>query len=63
MEQPIWNALDCHTHIESGRKYVGLTSRTMERRWSQHIIQANFLRVADSIFPMLFENMEKKLFP
>ena len=30
----------CHTHIESGRRYVGLTSRTMERRWSQHIIQA-----------------------
>jgi hypothetical protein len=30
----------CHMHTESGRRYIGLTSRTMERRWAQHIIQA-----------------------
>jgi hypothetical protein len=30
----------CHTHIESGRRYIGLTSRTVERRWSQHCAQA-----------------------
>ena len=30
----------CHTHIESGRRYVGITSRTMERRWAQHCCQA-----------------------
>ena len=27
----------CHTHIESGRKYIGLTSQTMEKRWKNHI--------------------------
>lgn len=30
----------CHTHTESGRRYVGLTSRSMERRWSQHVVQS-----------------------
>ena len=30
----------CHTHIESNRKYVGLTKRSMERRWAQHCTQA-----------------------
>lgn len=31
----------CHTHTESGRRYVGLTSRTWQKRWSQHVNQAN----------------------
>ena len=30
----------CHTHTESGRRYVGLTKRTWQRRWSQHVCQA-----------------------
>lgn len=30
----------CHTHIESGRRYIGQTKRTMERRWSQHVSQS-----------------------
>jgi len=30
----------CHTHIESERRYIGITSRTMERRWSQHVTQS-----------------------
>jgi len=30
----------CHTHVESGRRYIGLTSRTMERRWSDHCYAA-----------------------
>jgi hypothetical protein len=30
----------CHIHIDSGRRYIGLTKRTMERRWSQHCVQA-----------------------
>ena len=30
----------CHIHVESGRRYVGLTSRTMERRWTDHVSQA-----------------------
>lgn len=27
----------CHMHIESGRRYIGLTSQTMEKRWKNHI--------------------------
>jgi group I intron endonuclease len=27
----------CHTHIDSKRRYIGLTSRTWQRRWSDHI--------------------------
>lgn len=30
----------CHTHVESGRCYVGLTSRTWQKRWSQHVTQS-----------------------
>ena len=30
----------CHTHIESGRKYVGLTSQTILQRWNQHVSKA-----------------------
>jgi group I intron endonuclease len=33
-------AIYCHTHIETERRYVGLTKRTIERRWSQHVCQA-----------------------
>lgn len=27
----------CHTHVESQRKYVGLTKQTMLKRWNQHV--------------------------
>lgn len=27
----------CHTHIESGRRYVGLTKLTMMKRWNRHV--------------------------
>ena len=27
----------CHTHISTGRRYIGLTSQTMEKRWKNHI--------------------------
>ncbi len=30
----------CHTHVESGRRYIGLTSQTMERRWEKHVYAA-----------------------
>jgi len=41
----------CHTHIESGRRYVGLTSRTMERRWSQHVTQSKSSKSGRWHFP------------
>jgi hypothetical protein len=30
----------CHTHNESGRKYIGLTKYTMMHRWNQHVSQS-----------------------
>lgn len=39
-DKPVKFTIYCHTHIESGRRYIGLTSRTMERRWSQHVCQS-----------------------
>jgi GIY-YIG catalytic domain/AP2 domain len=27
----------CHTHIASGRRYIGITAQTMEKRWKNHI--------------------------
>jgi len=29
--------LYCHTHIESGRRYIGLTCKTMMARWNGHL--------------------------
>jgi hypothetical protein len=37
--QKIWT-LYCHTHVESGRRYIGLTFQTMEKRWKKHIYAA-----------------------
>ncbi len=31
----------CHIHIDSGRRYVGLTKKTMERRWERHVQDAS----------------------
>lgn len=30
----------CHTHIESERRYVGLTKKTMLQRWNAHVLDA-----------------------
>jgi hypothetical protein len=30
----------CHTHVESGRRYVGLTRSTMMKRWAYHVYDA-----------------------
>jgi len=52
----------CHTHIESGRQYIGLTSRTMERRWSQHVIQAKHLKGNRSYFANAIRKYGKDAF-
>ncbi len=41
----------CHTHVESGRRYVGLTSQTMERRWASHVTKAKSSRGGRWHFP------------
>lgn len=36
----VWT-IYCHTHTESGRRYVGLTKLTMMKRWNSHVYTAN----------------------
>lgn len=52
----------CHTHIESGRRYVGLTSRSMERRWSQHVSQARSTKDGRWHFPNAIRKYGKDAF-
>jgi len=35
----VWT-IYCHTHIESGRHYIGITKKTWRQRWDQHVSQA-----------------------
>lgn len=30
----------CHTHVETGRRYIGITQKTWQHRWHQHCAQA-----------------------
>lgn len=38
--KPVRYTVYCHIHIESGRRYVGLTKLTMMKRWNQHVYNA-----------------------
>lgn len=38
--KPVRFAIYCHTHIESRRRYIGLTKKTMMQRWNQHLAKA-----------------------
>lgn len=40
----------CHTHVATGRRYVGLTERSMGRRWSQHVTQSKYAKSRRSHF-------------
>jgi hypothetical protein len=33
---PTWT-IYCHTHVETGRHYVGLTKKTVDSRWRDHV--------------------------
>ena len=52
----------CHTHIDSGRRYVGLTKRTMGRRWSQHVCQARSSKGGRWHFPNAIRKYGKDAF-
>jgi len=36
MGTPRWTVY-CHTHVATGRRYIGLTKLTMMKRWNQHL--------------------------
>ena len=38
-DSPKWT-IYCHTHIDSGRRYIGLTRQTWQARWDAHVYQA-----------------------
>ena len=40
---PKW-LIYCHTHSETQRRYIGQTSQSLERRWSQHCSQVPHLK-------------------
>lgn len=41
----------CHTHIESGRRYIGLTKQTWQKRWKNHVYAAKSSKGGKWHFP------------
>jgi len=58
---PVWTVY-CHTLITDGRRYVGLTARTMERRWSQHVCHAKNSKGGRWHFPNAIRKYGKDAF-
>jgi hypothetical protein len=52
----------CHTHIDSGRRYIGLTSQTMLHRWNQHCAQAKSSKGGRWHFPNAIRQYGKNAF-
>ncbi len=52
----------CHTHVESGRRYIGLTSRTMERRWNEHVSKSSGSKGGRWHFPNAIRKYGKEAF-
>jgi hypothetical protein len=52
----------CHTHIESGRRYIGLTKHTMLHRWNQHCAQAKYSKGGRWHFPNAIRKYGKDAF-
>ena len=44
MNSPLVFTIYCHVHVESGRRYVGLTKLSMTKRWNSHVYTANRLK-------------------
>ena len=40
----------CHTHIASGKRYVGQTQAGLERRWDDHVRHASTLKMSHIVF-------------
>jgi len=52
----------CHTHVESGRHYIGLTKYTMMHRWNQHCAQAKSSKGGRWHFPNAIRKYGKDAF-
>ena len=52
----------CHTHVESGRHYVGLTKKTWQKRWIQHCSQSKSSKDGRWHFPNAIRKYGKDAF-
>lgn len=50
MEPERWT-IYCHTHVDSGRRYIGLTKQAMMKRWKNHVHAAQHSRDGRWHFP------------
>ena len=48
--KPLKWTIYCHIHIESGRKYIGLTKHSMAKRWNRHAYDAIKFRYLNNYF-------------
>lgn len=52
----------CHTHVETSRRYVGMTAQTMERRWASHVTKARSSKGGRWHFPNAIRKYGKDAF-
>lgn len=52
----------CHTHIATGRRYVGLTSKTMLARWNDHVYKSKSSKGGRWHFPNAIHKYGKNAF-
>lgn len=52
----------CHTHITSGRRYIGLTKNSWRQRWDQHISRSKYSQGNRSYFICAIRKYGKEAF-
>jgi len=52
----------CHTHVESGRRYIGLTKHTMLQRWNRHVYNSKSSKDGRWHFPNAIRKYGKEAF-
>ncbi len=52
----------CHIHKETGRRYVGMTSRSWRKRWNDHVCAAQFSKGGRWHFPNAIRKYGKDAF-
>jgi hypothetical protein len=50
----------CHTHIATGRRYIGLTKMTIEKRWYAHLYSSKLVRNGKPRYKSHFANAIRK---
>lgn len=50
----------CHIHVESNRRYIGLTKHSMLKRWNRHVYSANKIKNGKFYITSHFSNAIRK---